>query len=132
MAFVSFRNLIRHSTTRTTKLGTCSPRKRNFGELHSCHPKAIPLPFSIMSIPTRDTSTSPRCPCPIKTFGATTEKLLFKFSCCPASRDKSRVHSSSERRKNFEKIRSEEHTSEIQSLMRISYAVFGWNKKKQQ
>src|SRR3546814_10958683 len=59
-----------------------------------------------MSIPTRDTSTSPRCPCPIKTFGATTEKLLFKFSCCPASRDKSRVHSSSERRKNFEKISS--------------------------
>src|SRR3546814_5852019 len=24
--------------------------------------------------------------------------------------------------------RSEEHTSELQSLMRISYAVFGWNK----
>src|SRR3546814_8256556 len=88
-----------------------------------------------MSIPTRDTLTSPRCPCPIKTFGATTEKLLFKFSCCPASRDKSRVHSSSERRKNFEKIsssnRSEEHTSELQSLMRTSYAVFCLKKKKQ-
>src|SRR3546814_5233173 len=26
-------------------------------------------------------------------------------------------------------IRSEEHTSELQSLMRISYAVFGWKKK---
>src|SRR3546814_1740564 len=26
--------------------------------------------------------------------------------------------------------RSEEHTSELQSLMRISYAVLGWNKKK--
>src|SRR3546814_2425504 len=26
--------------------------------------------------------------------------------------------------------RSEEHTSELQSLMRISYAVFGLNKKK--
>src|SRR3546814_2484463 len=26
--------------------------------------------------------------------------------------------------------RSEEHTSELQSLMRNSYAVFGWNKKK--
>src|SRR3546814_3529106 len=25
--------------------------------------------------------------------------------------------------------RSEEHTSELQSLMRISYAVFGWTKK---
>src|SRR3546814_3775665 len=27
--------------------------------------------------------------------------------------------------------RSEEHTSELQSLMRISYAVFCWQKKKQ-
>src|SRR3546814_2699219 len=27
--------------------------------------------------------------------------------------------------------RSEEHTSELQSLMRISYAVFCWNKKTQ-
>src|SRR3546814_4646316 len=29
-----------------------------------------------------------------------------------------------------ERQRSEEHTSELQSLMRISYAVFRWNKKK--
>src|SRR3546814_8894594 len=29
-----------------------------------------------------------------------------------------------------EKVRSEEHTSELQSLMRISYAVFCLNKKK--
>src|SRR3546814_8778247 len=28
--------------------------------------------------------------------------------------------------------RSEEHTSELQSLMRISYAVFCWKKKKKQ
>src|SRR3546814_10512338 len=28
-----------------------------------------------------------------------------------------------------EAIRSEEHTSELQSLMRISYAVFCWKKK---
>src|SRR3546814_7753695 len=28
-------------------------------------------------------------------------------------------------------VRSEEHTSELQSLMRISYAVFGLKKKKQ-
>src|SRR3546814_14587196 len=27
-------------------------------------------------------------------------------------------------------VRSEEHTSELQSLMRISYAVFCWKKKK--
>src|SRR3546814_1735022 len=30
----------------------------------------------------------------------------------------------------FEKVRSEEHTSELQSLMRISYAVFCLKKKK--
>src|SRR3546814_9403035 len=30
-----------------------------------------------------------------------------------------------------EKLRSEEHTSELQSLMRISYAVFCLKKKKQ-
>src|SRR3546814_2288625 len=34
-----------------------------------------------------------------------------------------------ERRAGF--LRSEEHTSELQSLMRISYAVFCLNKKKQ-
>src|SRR3546814_8319701 len=28
--------------------------------------------------------------------------------------------------------RSEEHTSELQSLMRISYAVFCWKKKREQ
>src|SRR3546814_6079411 len=32
--------------------------------------------------------------------------------------------------KNFIKNRSEEHTSELKSLMRISYAVFCLNKKK--
>src|SRR3546814_21153664 len=32
----------------------------------------------------------------------------------------------------LEVIRSEEHTSELQSLMRISYAVFCLNKKKKQ
>src|SRR3546814_4725334 len=30
----------------------------------------------------------------------------------------------------FERVRSEEHTSELQSLMRISYAVFCLKKKK--
>src|SRR3546814_2674951 len=29
-------------------------------------------------------------------------------------------------------LRSEEHTSELQSLMRISYAVFCWKKKNRQ
>src|SRR3546814_7767606 len=33
--------------------------------------------------------------------------------------------------KRWSRARSEEHTSELQSLMRISYAVFCLNKKKQ-
>src|SRR3546814_7102592 len=33
--------------------------------------------------------------------------------------------------RSIERVRSEEHTSELQSLMRISYAVFCLNKKKQ-
>src|SRR3546814_3620574 len=33
-------------------------------------------------------------------------------------------------RRALEKLRSEEHTSELQSLMRISYAVFCLKKKK--
>src|SRR3546814_7912403 len=39
--------------------------------------------------------------------------------------------STSETRVLCEKSRSEEHTSELQSLMRISYAVFCLKKKKQ-
>src|SRR3546814_5823349 len=35
-------------------------------------------------------------------------------------------------RRELEVLRSEEHTSELQSLMRISYAVFCLKKKKQQ
>src|SRR3546814_3234189 len=34
--------------------------------------------------------------------------------------------------RDVESVRSEEHTSELQSLMRISYAVFCLKKKKQQ
>src|SRR3546814_4508678 len=36
-----------------------------------------------------------------------------------------------ENRLSFNNVRSEEHTSELQSLMRISYAVFCLKKKKQ-
>src|SRR3546814_9218901 len=35
-----------------------------------------------------------------------------------------------ERLRRADQPRSEEHTSELQSLMRISYAVFCWKKKK--
>src|SRR3546814_7025338 len=37
-----------------------------------------------------------------------------------------------QRRQFLQESRSEEHTSELQSLMRISYAVFCLNKKKEQ
>src|SRR3546814_3319082 len=37
---------------------------------------------------------------------------------------------SSKKELGFDKLRSEEHTSELQSLMRISYAVFCLKKKK--
>src|SRR3546814_4926255 len=40
------------------------------------------------------------------------------------------VHTREERRSCATPIRSEEHTSELQSLMRISYAVFCLKKKK--
>src|SRR3546814_1469244 len=41
------------------------------------------------------------------------------------------VAAARERWPNAHVLRSEEHTSELQSLMRISYAVFCWKKKKQ-
>src|SRR3546814_7406947 len=41
-----------------------------------------------------------------------------------------RLRSRSARRCRFGDLRSEEHTSELQSLMRISYAVFCLKKKK--
>src|SRR3546814_1481527 len=44
----------------------------------------------------------------------------------------SRLHTTKILRLSEDLPRSEEHTSELQSLMRISYAVFGLNKKKTQ
>src|SRR3546814_9442739 len=41
-----------------------------------------------------------------------------------------RFSRASQRRRNGASARSEEHTSELQSLMRISYAVFCLKKKK--
>src|SRR3546814_6634780 len=42
------------------------------------------------------------------------------------------VNDPSRGRADFNAVRSEEHTSELQSLMRISYAVFCLQKKKNQ
>src|SRR3546814_3911060 len=49
----------------------------------------------------------------------------------PASRTPSRSETGSVNRTDSVITRSEEHTSELQSLMRISYAVFCLTKKKQ-
>src|SRR3546814_9337087 len=71
----------------------------------------------------------------------------FEWLCCPQNTLR-RIFYSSRRRKNYAApgiggvfyesrpksssglVRSEEHTSELQSLMRISYAVFCLKKKK--
>src|SRR3546814_6743458 len=53
---------------------------------------------------------------------------------CAADRSRARIAPIIRARRALERScngRSEEHTSELQSLMRISYAVFCLNKKKQ-
>src|SRR3546814_8983784 len=67
-----------------------------------------------------------------------TEQPFDKLRACPAQAGGERLFlfsvpprepkSSTPSARN---LRSEEHTSELQSLMRISYAVFCFNKKKQ-
>src|SRR3546814_1206628 len=52
--------------------------------------------------------------------------LCFQFRRCSTRL----VHDYTNRRKADVRIRSEEHTSELQSLMRNSYAVFRLKKKK--
>src|SRR3546814_2417559 len=50
------------------------------------------------------------------------------FDCLAGAQD--RLRQAQGERKNRHVSRSEEHTSELQSLMRISYAVFCLKKKK--
>src|SRR3546814_942788 len=58
---------------------------------------------------------------------------LFRSARCPfTSSSTERMRSSFDARASSPSSRSEEHTSELQSLMRISYAVFCLKKKKQQ
>src|SRR3546814_6989878 len=61
---------------------------------------------------------------------------LKVFDCEPAAKRREQLSlvcalDSGHNQVRFGKIRSEEHTSELQSLMRISYAVFCLKKKKQ-
>src|SRR3546814_8483025 len=53
-----------------------------------------------------------------------------KSVTCAYRRDEENMPGSRKEVKNAKEERSEEHTSELQSLMRISYAVFCLKKKK--
>src|SRR3546814_1413727 len=55
-----------------------------------------------------------------------------RISLTPAGLEPSRMRLLLIRGEHKRRLRSEEHTSELQSLMRISYAVFCLNKKTQQ
>src|SRR3546814_6518894 len=61
--------------------------------------------------------------------GAFVARRAFARSNSAAARH---AISSAPLRIEYRRIRSEEHTSELQSLMRISYAVFCLKKKKKQ
>src|SRR3546814_1494710 len=50
----------------------------------------------------------------------------------PADRGEAGHHRLQQRAAEFGRLRSEEHTSELQSLMRISYAVFCLKKKNKE
>src|SRR3546814_9375013 len=56
----------------------------------------------------------------------------LQFRRFPAKRRGFRPWSSLEAWRTVKSVRSEEHTSELQSLMRISYAVFCLKKKKKE
>src|SRR3546814_10368052 len=66
-----------------------------------------------------------RCALPTTEFFETPSRRPISDALRPASQ--SRMSSAT---RSFVQVRSEEHTSELQSLMRISYAVFCLKKKK--
>src|SRR3546814_5094435 len=62
--------------------------------------------------------------------GAAGEGTLMTFSPDPRKNEVAKPVVAKFKAQNFEPERSEEHTSELQSLMRISYAVFCLKKQK--
>src|SRR3546814_10793830 len=62
--------------------------------------------------------------------GRSTQPVIFEAAGGPRSRWSGSLHFPQRERGPGGAIRSEEHTSELQSLMRISYAVFCSKKKK--
>src|SRR3546814_2585134 len=63
--------------------------------------------------------------------GHGTDKVRMKFALQLGASARERLKAAAAARWGVPVSRSEEHTSELQSLMRISYAVFCLNKKKQ-
>src|SRR3546814_10781767 len=71
-----------------------------------------------------------------RTLGTTTDgkrivsMVIYGEDPCPEGKDGEIVVCSRQPERDRYRLRSEEHTSELQSLMRISYAVFCLKKKK--
>src|SRR3546814_8705214 len=65
---------------------------------------------------------------PYTTLFRSTDRRTAERSCRPRRHPRHPPGGSAHRRRR--RLRSEEHTSELQSLMRISYAVFCLKKKK--
>src|SRR3546814_7809109 len=91
--------------------------------------------FLMIRRPPRSTRTDTLFPyttlfrsCPAKSPPASPASTATAFSPSPRS---PRANASSNTRASAGPTRSEEHTSELQSLMRISYAVFCLKTKKQ-
>src|SRR3546814_5913311 len=67
-------------------------------------------------------------PCPSPFFGRAEADAINAFAVVEAGHADAAAAAFEGRRQFDVDKRSEEHTSELQSLMRISYAVFGLNK----
>src|SRR3546814_3433435 len=92
---------------RSTRTDTLFPYTTLFRSAGSCHTRLI----------------TPRC-----------SEVICELSCCDCNicflEYVSVIPDRMQRRQQRQQCRSEEHTSELQSLMRISYAVFCLKKKK--
>src|SRR3546814_18156586 len=89
------------------------------------HPPAFPSPRRSCASPTcpiRWTSAPERC--------SAIARDSCSTPCCGPSGSNGRTSTSRPSSCPARRARSEEHTSELQSLMRISYAVFCLKKKK--
>src|SRR3546814_18856295 len=83
--------------------------------------------FLMIRRPPRSTRTD--TPFPYTTFFRSSVFIVTLFSCCPLLLVVSHLSSPSPPPHQAAEQRSEEHTSELQSLMRTSYAVFCLKKK---